>query len=548
MNAAPASTGRLRVALRQVARNRLLLRAQAGWLLAIAAEWAYLVSVLVFAYDLGGVVAVGLVSTLRMLPAAFLSPFLTSLADRFAPSRVLVAVHAGRGLAIGSAAVCAVGDLPTPLLIGAVALEGIMATLHRPMTMTLLPSLARSPEELIAGNAVTSAGEATGLLLGPAIGGVLLAVGGVPLGLTVPALAFGMAAAAVAGVGAAGPLRAGRRRSRLARVLAGFGALRTYPSAGSLVAIFISQTFIRGILTVLIVAASVELLGLGRAGVGYLNSAMGAGSLLGAVVAFGLIMRRDLALPFTISLAMWGIPIVLIGLVPEAVPTMAFLAILGMANAVLDVSGFTLLQRTVPNELRALVFGALEALIALSVAAGSLVAPLLVGLVGLQAAMVLAGLLLPALASLTGRVIRRAEQAAVVPHRELTLLRGIPMFAPLSLTALERLAGGMVPAHIEPGVAIVRQGERGDDFFVIASGAAEVIQDDRTISALGAGDGFGEIALLRDIPRTASVVARDAVEAYRLPRGVFLEAVTGNAVSADVADRMVSERLVTGAQ
>ncbi|MDQ4036341.1 MAG: cyclic nucleotide-binding domain-containing protein [Chloroflexota bacterium] len=543
MDGVATSVGRVRDALRRVAANRSLRRVEVGWLVAIAAEWAYLVSLLVFAYDVGGVIAVGLLSTLRMLPAAVLAPILTSQSVKWPRARVLASVHAFRGVAVAVAAIAVLADLPFAVIAAAATAEGIVATLHRPTTMALLPSLARSPEELIASNAMTSTGEAMGLLLGPAIGGLLLGLGGPALGLAVPALAFGMALVAVVHMDARGSVgvpEVGRRG--MAGMLAGFVALRSYPSAGSLVAIFISQTFIRGILTVLLVAASVELLGLGRSGVGYLNSAMGAGSFLGAMVAFSLIVRRDLSLPFSISLAAWGIPIVVIGVLPESVLAFAFLGMLGAANAVLDVSGFTLLQRSVPNRLRAVVFGALESLVALSVAIGSLLAPILVALVDLQPAMVLTGMLLPIVAVVTNRLVRAAESSSVVPHRQLELLRGISMFAPLSLTALERLAGGMEPIAFEAGETIVRQGDVGYDYFMIGTGVADVVKDGKPIAVLKAGDGFGEIALLRNVPRTATVLVREGVEGFSLPRSVFLEAVTGNAASADEADRIAAER------
>ena len=544
MEGATASVRRMLDALRQVVANRSLRRVEAGWLVAIAAEWAYLISLLVFAYDVGGVIAVGLLSTLRMLPAAVLAPVLTAQAARWPRGRILAAVHALRGLAVGVAAIAVLADLPLAVVVAAATTEGVVATLHRPTTMSLLPSLARSPEELIASNAVTSTGEAIGLLLGPAIGGLLLALGGPALGLAMPAVAFGIALVAVVRLDAPESIDIAEPGKRgLAGMLVGFVALRSYPSAGSLVAIFISQTFIRGMLTVLLVAASVELLGLGRSGVGYLNSAMGAGSFLGAMVAFGLIVRRDLSLPFSISLAAWGIPIVVIGFLPDSLLAFAFLGVLGAANAILDVSGFTLLQRSVPNQLRVVVFGALEGLISLSVAIGSMLAPMLVALVGLQPAMILTGMLLPILAVVTNRVVRIAESSSVVPHRQLDLLRGISMFAPLSLTALERLAGGMEPIGFEAGEAIVRQGDAGHDYFLIGAGVADVVQDGERIAVLRAGDGFGEIALLRDVPRTATVLVREAVEGFSLPRSVFLEAVTGNAASAVEAERIAAERV-----
>lgn len=549
MEGPEGSIKRLSSALRQVAGNRQLRRVEAGWLIGIATEWAFLISLLVYAYDVGGVLAVGLVSTMRMLPAAMLAPILASLTDRLPRGRVLVAVHACRGGAVGIAAFAVtvdVADLSVIVVVAAAVAEAIVATLHRPTTMSLLPALARSPEELVASNAVTSTGEAIGLLLGPAVGGVLLTIGGPSLGMLVPAVSFMAAAAAMLSVrGRAATAVDTAGESRASRLLAGFGALRSYPSAGSLVAIFISQTFVRGVLMVLLVAASVELLGLGRSGIGYLSSAMGAGGFLGAMVAFGLVMRRDLALPFSVSLAMWGLPIVFIGLVPQSIVAFTFLGMLGMANAVLDVSGFTLLQRSVPNHLRGRVFGAFEALVALSVAGGSLVAPIVVSIIGLQAALIVTGLLLPILALITSQVVRAADAAAVVPHRELVLLSGVPMFAPLPLTALEQLAGGMVPMRFPPGASIVTQGDPGHDYFLIASGAAEVLDDGRRIAVLRDGDGFGEIALLLDRPRTATVTVLETVKGFSLPRHVFLEAVTGNPASVQAADRVVMDRLAT---
>ena len=531
-------------ALRHVAGNPSIRRAEAAWLLGIAGQWTYLVCVLVFAYDVGGVVAAGLASTLRMLPAALLAPLVTTLADRVAPNRVLLGIHAGRALVVWGIAAVIVTGLPPALVFGAVVVEGVLAALHRPTTMALMPALARSPQELVATNAVTSTGESIGTLIGPAIGGILLAFGGPVLGLAATATGFTVAAFTVLRIDARRPIDpGGDRRSRLREALAGFAALRSYPSAGLLIGLFSIQTFVRGILTVLLVALSVELLGIGEAGVGYLNSAIGAGGLVGAFLAFTLVMRTRLATPLSLALAGWGLPIAIIGLLPVTPVAFVALAVLGVSNAVLDVSGFTLMQRCVPNALRGRVFGALEGIVSLTFGLGSLVAPVLVGALGIPGAFIAAGAILPVLAFVSVGVVRSADAAAVVPHRQVELLRGVPMFTPLPMTALEQIAAGMVHERHEIGAEVIRQGDSGDCWYLLVDGTVEVVHDERPVARLGPGDGFGEIALLSQRPRTATVVVREALEVYRLPRTVFLEAVTGSPHAMIAGEALVSQRL-----
>jgi MFS family permease len=296
-------------------------------------------------------------------------------------------------------------------------------------------------------------------------------------------------------------------------------------------------------MTILLVAAAIELLGLGQAGVGYLNSAIGAGGLIGAVGVMAVVGRRRMGGTVSVALAAWGVPIAIVGIAPAAWLAFPLLGVVGIANAVLDVSGFTLLQRCVPNALRARVFGAFEGIVALTFGLGSLVAAPLVGLLGLRAALVVAGALLPAIAIASAAAVRRADAAAVVPHRQVDLLRGIPLFAPLSMVVLEQLARSLEPIRHDAGTSVIVQGEAGDAYYIVGSGHADVVRDGVRIAEVGDGDGFGEIALLDDRPRTASIVVREALEGYRLPREAFLEAVTGSPLSARAGARLVAERL-----
>ena len=537
--------------LREVARNPAIARVEAAWITSMASEWAYLVALLVFAYEAGGVAAAGLVTTLRMFVPAVLAPFLATVADRLPPNVVLAAIQAARAATVGFGALVLLLGWPPAWMFAVAGIEGLLAVLKRPATMALLPALARSPEQLVASNAATSVGEAIGVLVGPTIGAVLLALGGLGLGFAAPAVGFAVAAVIVVSVRTPG-IRTRRRAVgatvAVAELLGGFAALRRYSSARLLVALFATQTFVRGLLTVLLVAAAVELLGLGQAGVGYLNSALGAGGLIGAVAVLGVLVGRRLSVALSVALGAWGLPIALMGIAPAAWLAFPLLGIIGIANAVLDVSGFTLLQRLVPTALRGRVFGAFEGVVALSYGVGSLLAAPAVDLLGLRPALMVVGSLLPVVAIVSAGAVRRADSAAIVPYGQVALLRGVPLFEPLSMVVIEQLAGSLERVRHAAGSSVVVQGEPGDAYYLVESGRADVIKDGARIASVGPGDGFGEIALLDDRPRTATVRVAEAIDGFRLPREAFLEAVTGSPQSAAVAARLVADRLASPRQ
>jgi hypothetical protein len=531
--------------IRDVLRNPAMVRLQGSWFLGIGAEWAYVVALLVWAYGFGGVAAAGLISTVRMLPPILGAPIAAAAADRLPANLVLAGVNIVRAAVVAASAAVVVLDASPLLVFAAAMLEGLLAVLKRPATLSMLPALARSPEELVAGNAVTSTGEALGVLLGPAVSSLLLAFVGVEAALGAPAIALLIAAILLLTIRAPHPRHAGPGRGPLRELVGGFAALGRHPSAGLVIGLLSAQTLVRGLLTVLLVAAAVELLGMGEGGMGWLTAAMGAGGLVGGASATVWMAGGRLGPMFSLSLAAWGAPIALVGVAPVAWLAVVLLAIVGLANAALDVAGFTLIQRCVPNALRARVFGAMEGIVALTFAAGSLAAAPLVELVDLRLALVITGAILPILAIVSGPAVHRAESATIVPARELDLLRRDPLFSPLSLVVIEQLAHSMTPERAEAGATLIAQGDVGDAYRLIAEGSAEVVRDGRTLRRIGPGEGFGEIALIEDRPRTASVVATDAIVMYRLPREAFLEAVGGTPASARAADRIVTDRLAT---
>jgi len=302
-----------------------------------------------------------------------------------------------------------------------------------------------------------------------------------------------------------------------------------------------AQTLVAGALNVLIVVSALRLLELGEEGVGFLNSAVGIGGLVGALVSAALIGRR-LTSNFLVGILLWGLPIALIGLFPEPVPALLFLALVGLGNTLVDVSAFTLLQRTVPDEVLARVFGAVQGLWVGTIGIGAIVAPVLIAALGIRGALIVTGAFLPILATLLRRRLSPLDEVPV-PVRELQLLRGIEIFKPLPPPVLESLAQALSPVRVEAGREVFREGEMGDRFYIVADGEVEIVQDGQVVNLTGPGGFFGEISLLRDVPRTATVRARTEVELRALERDEFIAAVTGHAASAEAADSVVATRL-----
>jgi MFS family permease len=326
---------------------------------------------------------------------------------------------------------------------------------------------------------------------------------------------------------------------------AGFVAVARAPRPRLLIALGVAQSFVRGCLNVLIVVAAFRILGRGGPGVGYLTAAIGVGGMIGAVGAMTLGSRR-LAVVFGLALVFWGLPIALLAPGSNLPAAIVLLAIVGVANSVEDVAIITLLQRTVPEEILTRVLAVLWGVAMGAVAIGSAVAPGIVGALGAHTSFVVVGLILPVLTLATYRRLAEIDRTAA-PGAELQLLAGVPMFAPLSLAVKERLAANLAPLSLAPGDRVIEMGEVGDEFFLVAAGELDV-EAGTTRSTASAGDYFGEIALLRDVPRTATVTARTPSRLYALPRSAFLAAVTAHAGAHAAGHEVAAARLARGGQ
>jgi MFS family permease len=525
--------------------NRDLRRVELAFAGSELGKWLYIIALAVFAYDEGGAAAVGLVALIRTVPAAVGAPFTSLLADRYDRARVMLVATLVRVLTMGAAAAVAFFDAGTVLVYVLVGVVTLASTAFRPAQAAALPGLARTPEELTAANLASSTIATLAGFVGPAVGGLMLAVTSVEVVFLVTAGVFLWGALLVLPVAAPVPFeRAASTARAIAREAgAGFAAMAADPDLRLLMGLYCAQALVGGAFNVLVVVSALELLDLGEAGVGWLNAAFGVGGIIGAVVALALIARRRLASDFMFGIVLWGMPLALIGIWPEPAVALLLLGLVGVGETLVEVAGPTLLQRSVPDRVLARVFGALESLIITTIGIGGLLAPLLIELLGIRGALVASGAFLPVLAAVFWRRLTALDRAHPVAAREVALLRGVSIFAPLPDATLEQLAAQLVPVRVPAGRAIFAQGDAGDRFYVITEGTVAVSIDDRPVSSLGPGDSFGEIALVRDVPRTATVTAQSEVESYALERDDFIAAVTGHAPSAEAADAVIATRL-----
>jgi MFS family permease len=529
-------------ALVAAVRNENIRRVELAWGAAIAAEWAHFVALGVFAFEQGGAAAVGIAGLVRLAPAALIAPFAASLGDRFPRERFLLAMALiGSGALAGSGAAAFAGERVAVFVLAAVV--GVSSTLVRPALQALLPSLARTPDELIASNGATLTVESIGTLAGPLLAGALVAVGSIGLVFVAGAGALLAAAVLLARVNVEGrsSITVGAGDDGAFRMIAaGFEAIVHVPSARLLVGLVFAQAFVRGCLNVLLVVAVYRVLDGGAAEVGYLTAAIGAGGLIGALWAMGLEGRR-LAVPFGIALVFWGIPMTLIAPQPHLFAAVVLLAIVGAANSVEDVAAYTLIQRIVPDEVLTRALGVFWGLAMGGVAIGSIAAPLILEAMGTRTALAVVGSILPLLILVTYRRLVQIDRT-VAPAPELELIERVPMFAPLSLAAKDRVAANLIPISVPAGDVVIRAGDPGDRFYIVGDGEFQIDGGGLQMT-VGKADYFGEIALLRDVPRTATVTAAVDSELFALRRDDFLGAVTGHSAAHAAGTEVAEARL-----
>ncbi|MET0914933.1 MAG: MFS transporter [Jiangellaceae bacterium] len=537
--------GKAAAAFTSNARNPNLRRAQLSFLGAWTAEWAFTVGLGIVAYRAGGATAVGLVGLLRMVPSAILAPLLSPLADRGRRERVLILVSTVRGIATAAAAVVVAVAGPLQIVYALAALSTIAATLFRPAHSALLPSLCRTGYELASANVVRGLLDSVATLVGPLLAAVLLQFTGVTVVFAFAAGASLWAAALLLRLRYDAPPRpsAPTKTHLVNEAAEGLRAVIRNRDVALIIGLAAAQTFTRGALTVFTVVVAIDLLGTGEPGVGTLTAAVGAGAVLGSLAASLLVGTRRLGAWFAVGVALWGLPVTLIGLFPQEAAALGLLACVGVGNALIDLAGFTLLARMAPDDVLARVFGVLESLVALSIGLGAIVASLVIDISGVRPALVTVGLLCPIAAAVSWHRLRRLDRSIGVRDRDIGLLQAVGMLNPLPLPAMERLARGLEPVAVPAGHVVFNQGDFGDRYYVIEWGEAEVVGDGHVVATLGHGEGFGEIALLRRIRRTATVRATSELRLQALRSDHFLAVVLGYTPSAREAGTVVETML-----
>ena len=531
-----------------VLRNRALVRVLFAFQEFSAAEAAVWIAVSVFAFQRGGATVTGLVLVAQLVPSALVAPLGATIGDRMRRDRAL-----GLGYAIQAATdvllAVALWKAPPLAAYAAAVVASCAITLTRPVHNAILPHIAETPEELTAANAASSSVEGVGVLVGPVFAAVGFAIAGPAFVVAVTAGFMVSAALLTFRL----PMHHGAQEPEPERIdpqgvvadaVAGARELRHEPGASMLLLLGGAQFVVVGLLDVFYALLAIELLDVGESAAGHLAAAMGVGGLIGAGAAIVLVGRRDLTPAMQLGLVVCGASLAAVGIVVAGLAgAIVFLIACGAGRTFFDVAARTLLQRSVPDEMLSRVFGVQEALVMLGLAAGAAAAPLLIAGFGSRGALVVAGALLPAVGLAAWPQLRLVDARATEPGPEVMALLRIPLFAPLAQPALERVARNLEHLSVPAGSCVIRQGDPGDRFYVVEHGRLSVEADGRAVAELVDGDQFGEIALLRDVPRTATVTAIEPTELLALSRNEFLGAVTGSRPSASHANEMIDRRL-----
>lgn len=500
-------------------------------------DMAIWVAIIFYAYDVGGVSLVGVVAVVQLIPAAVIGPALVGLGDRL-PRRTSLAASYGLVAATAAATTLAIVlAAPVAAVVACSTLATIAVAVARPFHFASIPMASRTPTELVSGNALSSVADGCALFLGPVAAGVGAAVAG-------PALVLGLSSALAVGatlltlglhLGPAAPFESADTPSWRG-AFRGLGTLWRDWGALALLLVMTTRFVLGGATDVLGVAYSDDVLGLGESAAGLIIGAMGIGGIVGGGVAGMLGARRRLAPVVLVSGVVQGVAFGAVVFFLLLAPAVVALAVSGMAAAIMMVAGRTLLQRTTDEAVLARVFAVQESTSLLGVAFGAIIAPALVDAMSPSNAFVPFGLAVALLTVACFPLIRRLDLRAVFRPHEIALLRAIPFLDALPRYEVEQLSRQAQWMDVAPGQVVIRQGDVGDRFYVVAEGEFTVQVDGvRRPGVLGPGAGFGEVALLHAVPRTATVTALTPGRLLTVDSDAFLAAVTGSPDGSAVA-------------
>ena len=549
--------------------NGTLRRIGFAYALFVTAEFGIWIALLVFAYGHGGATAGMLMVLVQLVPSIALGPFLGALADRRRPSRVMFVGYGLQALSMAVVAIAIGLEAPEVVVFALAPLTSLSLSLTRPAQAALLPAVVRTADEMTAANVMSGWTDGAGALLGPAVVGILLYWHGSGLAVGATAAMTATAMLLVATVtGPAAGISSGETpddesygaeedrsvvsliwgvRRALAAIRTGarcnLAAAAHNPQIRVLLTLHTFYFVLIGALDLLCVVLAVSFLHMGPGGPGFLNAALGGGALLAGFVTAFLVGRRHLANTFIVALCIAVAALAVIGAIPKVAPAILLIGTVGLAGAVFDVTGRTLLQRSAPADAIAGSFSILEALMDLGLALGAILVRVAIAIGGLKAALIAPAVIALLLMAGLWRQLRQIDASATVPQVEIQLLRSISIFAALPAPSLETIARELEPVTVSTGTVVITEGERGDSYYVVADGELAISRGDQLLQMVSRGDGFGEIALIRDVPRQASVTAVTDASLYALNRELFIQAVTGHLTAASAVRTIVARHL-----
>lgn len=540
-------------------KNPVLRRVGFAYSLFGGAEFGIWITLLVFAYGHGGPTASMVMMLAQLTPCVLLAPFLGALADRRRPARMLGVGYGLQTVAMACIALVVALRAPVYVVFLLSPLTTIAFTITRPTHAALLPAIVRTPEELTAAIVMGGWSDGAASLVGPIIAGVLIASRGAWLAiLTMAGLTF---ISTVLIVGVWGPSAAiSRDRTviepgtirRLSAQRRAFAAVKSstrsniettlrHPEVRVLLTLRTFYFVLIGSLDFLSVILAVQYLHIGNGGAGFLNATLGGGALLAGFVTPFLVGRRRIANTMALTLALSVAGLAVIGVVRSVDPVVLLLGAVGMFGAVFSVSAQTLLQRSVPSDSVAGSFSIVESLFNLGLALGAVFVRVALAIGGLKLALFMPAAIAVLLLGGTWRQLRKIDLAATVPQVEIQLLRSIRIFASLPAPAIEALARGVASIAKPAGAVVVAEGQRGDCYYAVADGELSVTRRGQNVRVLSRGGGFGELALIRDVPRQATVTALTQVLLLRIDKIPFIEALTGHPSAALAAEDIISD-------
>lgn len=524
---------------------RLLLGSQ---VISLTGSWAYNVALLAYVYDrthsLGWV---GATSTLRLLPGLVLSAYGGVVAERFERRRVMIASNLVALVWQAALALLALAYAPAPAAIALAMLTAVSVVVYPPCVAATIPSAA-GEADLPAANALAQTVEYLVVLVGPALGALLLLLFSPALVFVVNALSFALAALLVGRLGVRSvpvDVTEGGTAGVRAQVAVGFRAIVSSRRTVVLVGGAVLGSFLGGTDTVQLVGVATQLLGTGAQGFGWLLAGMGAGGILAALGVARITSRPRVGAPIVGGIAALCLPTLLLVVVRNPIGATALEAIRGGGMLVVDVLATIGLQRTVPSEQLGRVFGSLWAIVIGSIALGAALMPPLIHAVGLIGSLWVTGLAPLALALAVYPSLRSsdAEGAANVGllAPRIDLLQASRVFAVADRLVLERLAAASEEIELATGSVVVREGEPADALYLVVAGSLQACRasgggEAQALGKVGSGEVFGEIGLLERIPRTAAVLALEPCRLMRIKGEAFLEALSSDPFAALVAE------------